>query len=1097
MELSEIKKYTHKIQTLTFYNDERNITSDIKEFVVKVNIPTSTNQQIRFSKEKNEGFIGHQQVNNDYYIRLDNNIDNEDRKIILYVHYFPKNLYQYESTTQIYSEFDLSTLTNDYMAINGENSEGTSYKTHFENDSLYVESMDKYIYGSGNGIIDRPERKDPNYKNFVYSDKNNGTTQGMFPLSSHYRNINDNGIKNYQSLILPDLSMALPYWQTGENVPYPSWTGRISREQLSPLISNGSDDGSSDDIFNNGSINLYLNYQYLPSSSDYHQHYFNFKGENDDNYLKIFERDNLNYLNSKFNDYTYSIINNNPFPDNYNIKINDIINRKNIKSIDLNEGATHYQCRFNKNKCQNYYQYSEHGVSNYVKKQLHQLEPNQLYSLKYFVYIPSDTEVNDLKDACIISVNGKNKVPSKFQLYNHKATSRDQWIYQEVPFIAEKENFLTVIGPQRYAGDNYINVFFDEETGNLIYQISPDMLFRIWMERDNLTYLTNLGARFNFSSIYYKDNENDKDDIIKEIHQDIVGEKEQDTIYMSRYYKHNLSNVEETKVWFEDESDNLKYNYDSDDDFRIHAYKTNMSGYINNIKNNKTCPICNSPLIYNKDLGVIKCTQYQEGHYIERISPESYTNPNLYSDIFKNILKLYNCPLCNSPLTFNGYTATCTKCKNYTRDFSSNILKDTYFKDGYLTYTPNMGIELYFDTSDDWLKIVYHGDSKNSVFFSNIFIEKMPEYSPVIKYTKNSVQLIEDFANQEDNNYIIRDFNTDDDYEEPPMVDDDDEKLWQENIYTLPEHPIGPIQLQCFNPDTEIEYSYEDNIEKIEKKLYFDISTDKYYIYLNNTFQDYYQYINSKNSDDNIIKEANNSKKYDGYYYNGEFYQKRYAPLITCSQMSTNNIKIYIWENVVKKQIVNANTPNNTIISYKSKEPIDEGQIEITLMDYINNISLPRNEIKSFDLINIDIDNNMSIANANLNFNNVPIGEYYLRIRYINDCYNQSPVIYQKIEIKEPDYYIKINKNIENNHILNVAIYDKNNLNNTIHFDGNDIGFCELLIEDAFNQSTLVQSNGTATFFIDNIEPGSYNIEIRFYSNHYQELVRQNFTLNI
>ena len=109
MDFDLIKQYTHKIKKIHITNTYR--YSLRSRIVLKVSINVKDTETIRFSLKENSDFIGHQQKNNDFFIRVPNNLASYDGKptiTTIYAHFFDKELYQYEEHQQIFSEYQLT-----------------------------------------------------------------------------------------------------------------------------------------------------------------------------------------------------------------------------------------------------------------------------------------------------------------------------------------------------------------------------------------------------------------------------------------------------------------------------------------------------------------------------------------------------------------------------------------------------------------------------------------------------------------------------------------------------------------------------------------------------------------------------------------------------------------------------------------------------------------------------------------------------------------------------------------------------------------------------------------------------------------------------
>ena len=116
-------------------------------------------------------------------------------------------------------------------------------------------------------------------------------------------------------------------------------------------------------------INVFLNYNYLPTTTEYHQHYFGFEGKHyqDNNPskphltlnsdLNIFEGTNINTINNFGNNNNYRIINvGNPFDDTYSM----FVDHEHIIQLDLNN-AIYTNCQLKYNKCEKYWTYTPLG----------------------------------------------------------------------------------------------------------------------------------------------------------------------------------------------------------------------------------------------------------------------------------------------------------------------------------------------------------------------------------------------------------------------------------------------------------------------------------------------------------------------------------------------------------------------------------------------------------------------------------------------------------------------------------------------------------------------------------------------------------------
>lgn len=423
MDLDQIKQYSHKIKTIQVTN--KNKHSLYNNVLVKINISSEDDEIIRFSLDPNDNFIDHQQINNDYYCYIPNNLNS---KTTLYAHFFPTDLYQYEMLEDLISEYDLKEL------IESATITSNRYEQKFDEDGhLIVQSTDDKSV---------THYHDPNYKQYEQTTPTkNKTEQGRFPLSSKYR--------SEQNWEVPDLNDTKPQWKkTTSEAPY--WQARIPFKNL--------------DV----PLNVFINYEYLPTSREYHQHYFGFEPTDMDNEtnkcktINVFEGTNINQIDNKFgSENNYRLINlGNPYDDSHSI----FVPHENTIPIDM-ENFNQYNgnqqvCRWKHHQCKNYYVYTPLNINinelTYCNQKV-ELQSGHYYSLQYYIYIPS--KANVINDSCYIAMNVDGityKMDSAF-ISKDKAL-RDQWIYHEVPFLAGENNEIRIVGPQ---GSNKTNTYED------------------------------------------------------------------------------------------------------------------------------------------------------------------------------------------------------------------------------------------------------------------------------------------------------------------------------------------------------------------------------------------------------------------------------------------------------------------------------------------------------------------------------------------------------------------------------------------------------------------------------------------------------------
>lgn len=455
MELNEITQYSHKIKIINIQNENKQ--SLYNYIIVKINLPSSNDEVVRFSLQPNTSFIDHQHIENtnDYYCSIPNQLN---QTMILYAHFFPKDLYEYEDEKN-----DLINIYNLPDILDNAIITSNRYESSIDEDEhLIVQSIDS------TSVTDY---HDPNYKHYTTTNNINKTEQGFFPLSSRYR--------TYKNWEVPNLNLADPSWKVNNDDLY--WEARIPFENME------------------GPVKVFINYEYLPTSREYHQHYFGFEGiERNNNTINVFEGTNINTLDNKFgSNNNYRIINlGNPYDDKRSI----YVPHENIIPIDLDTFTPHIidnkkTCEWEKNKCQDYYIYTPlfNTTNGYCSKILTSLTPGHYYSLRYYIYIPNYAHVEE--DKCYIAVETDDdiyKMDDTF-IYRDKQM-RNQWIYHEVPFLATNKNIIKIIGPQSFniATDTNNNIFFTNMSLYEMVEYSPTLQYtntslRL-LEQDQVTF---------------------------------------------------------------------------------------------------------------------------------------------------------------------------------------------------------------------------------------------------------------------------------------------------------------------------------------------------------------------------------------------------------------------------------------------------------------------------------------------------------------------------------------------------------------------------------------------------------------------------------
>lgn len=465
MDLDEIKQYAHKVKQIKINNTNKH--SLYSYVVVKINMPSQDDEVVRFSVSPNDNFINHQhssvkndedteiieELNDDYYCYIPNKLNSVTT---LYAHFFPSSLYSYdEELNNLVSIYTLKELFE-----NAEIKEETKYKHNFtEEGKLIVQSTDSTsIDGTNN----------PNYKHYTYTQNNNSTEIGQFPLSSRYR--------SHQNWKVPQIESNAPYWEQTDEAADPAWEARIKFEGLE------------------APVNVFLNYEYLPTSREYHQHYFGFEpsdmnaSDNACKTINVFEGTNINQINSRFGSKNnYRLINlGNKYDDSRSIYVphdNDIpIDLDDFKKgiLSVNDAPS---CSFSKNKCKDYWIYTPLNTTsdeNYCEKKI-DLNAGHYYSLKYYIYVPLTTNIN-ANDGYVSVFTTTDEETIEYKIDNSfirkDKSLRNQWVYHEVPFIAQDTNIIRITGPQtKKTSEKSNSIFFIHMSLHEMTEYSPTIKY--------------------------------------------------------------------------------------------------------------------------------------------------------------------------------------------------------------------------------------------------------------------------------------------------------------------------------------------------------------------------------------------------------------------------------------------------------------------------------------------------------------------------------------------------------------------------------------------------------------------------------------------
>jgi hypothetical protein len=412
MDITEVSKYNHKITKIQITNN--NISSYYNYLIAKItlnNVPSY--YTIRFSYSQYGDFIPHQQINNDFFMQIPNDLNTIS---YIYAHYFFKDLYQYDEDTIVHANLDLSKIQTDGTISNSNN-----YSTKINNGNLQI----NYLLSNSTSTNIR----DPNWKNIVlgYSEGNVGnmTEKGHYPLDSKFRDT----YHYFDEPKLTDIDNQLR-WKETSTTNNAKWNAKISADKISSYITDKNDP-----------LNIYMQYRYLPSSSEYHEHYIGISGLNDANSDPLLlQGDNLNLVNNYLGTNTHRLIRRG-YP-------SDVSNSFTItKGIDIGfifdpipyTTNNEEHCKINKDSCGNYYKINNNGYNEDDKKcyqSIPSLDTDSHYTLKYFIYIPKKTQDSKYY---YLEIDGE-KPDDRFLEIDVNNTK--EWNYHEINFQPSKETVL-------------------------------------------------------------------------------------------------------------------------------------------------------------------------------------------------------------------------------------------------------------------------------------------------------------------------------------------------------------------------------------------------------------------------------------------------------------------------------------------------------------------------------------------------------------------------------------------------------------------------------------------------------------------------------
>lgn len=443
MDLSEISQYPHKIYKIDITNNNKTEESFYDKVTIKITLEKGPKEIIRFSKQRNSEWIDHKSSGDDYFLL----IDNIEGVTVIYAHFFMVDLYEYEEPDiDVLYKYSLEELYNDIQANNID-----VHYSSYKYDTILTEDKKIRIQSRLDNSIDSKNdprydnHKNPNYKNYnnIVEDNNikaiNQTEKGYFPIVSRYRNQE----RRKDNLSAPNVNkISSSSWQSIDDT-FPYWEVHIKKDKFGSIVQNDTDDN----VF---PLNVHLNYHYLDTSTEYHQHFYGFEGKEytECKDFNVFDSKDIGVVNNAFGDsHDYRIINHGNKTDaRYNIDYSHI----DVIDIDLENSEPH-KCDWEKNLCHNYWTYTSQENNNYVDLPI-ELEKNKEYTLKYYIWIPYEVTKSD---DCYIDVrytyNDKEEIfESISDIFKEQDdVLRHDWIYHEFSFVTKTEiNTIHIKGPQ-------------------------------------------------------------------------------------------------------------------------------------------------------------------------------------------------------------------------------------------------------------------------------------------------------------------------------------------------------------------------------------------------------------------------------------------------------------------------------------------------------------------------------------------------------------------------------------------------------------------------------------------------------------------------
>ena len=400
MNITEVKQYNHKIGIIEITNN--NSHSLYNYLITKITLKdVPSYNTIRFSYEPNSQFIPHQQIDHDFFMQIPNQLNSTP--LYIYVHYFLKELYEYEDDTIVHALTDFSKM----------NITSNHYKsTITDKNTLKVDYL-----------LDNISRN-PNWKNVVQTDSVSGagvaTEKGHYPLDSKYR-ITDFRFFNEPVQKTEADSKTYYEWPNTITDTTAQWKAVINSDKISSYITD-----------KDQPLNMYMEYKFLPSSSEYHEHYIGLKSSTPALSDPIVSNtDNIKLVNEGLGESTYRVAR---YGDPMNNEASMLLKKDNSVNFLFNPIPVNDGCKITKDVCGDYFKFLYNGTNNGISNQTIKLDTNSSYTLTYFIYIPF---IITSDNNYYIEIDG-NKVEDKF-LNMDKILYRT-WNYHEINFTPKSED---------------------------------------------------------------------------------------------------------------------------------------------------------------------------------------------------------------------------------------------------------------------------------------------------------------------------------------------------------------------------------------------------------------------------------------------------------------------------------------------------------------------------------------------------------------------------------------------------------------------------------------------------------------------------------